>query len=86
MRQRSSAAARTTRTAVSAAGSTNSSASHRCLSLPSGWSHTPAGVPSPDTAACWSRYCDLPVAAVPSTATNLKVTFPEDLAIALRLS
>ena len=41
------------RPAVSAAGSTNSSASQRCLSLPSGWSHTPAGVPSTDTAACW---------------------------------
>lgn len=39
-----------------------------------------------DTAACWARYSDLPVAAVPSTPANLKITFPEDLALALRLA
>jgi 2-C-methyl-D-erythritol 4-phosphate cytidylyltransferase len=44
------------------------------------------GFDGTDTAACWSRYCDLPVAAVPSSATNLKITFPEDLELALRLS
>ncbi len=38
-----------------------------------------------DTAACWSRYTDLPVVAVASSPRNLKVTFPEDLALALRL-
>ena len=43
------------------------------------------GFDGTDTAACWSRYSDLPVAAVPSSATNLKITFPGDLALALRL-
>jgi len=40
---------------------------------------------STDTAACFERYCDLPVVAVHGGATNLKVTFPEDLAVAERL-
>lgn len=40
-----------------------------------GWAGT-------DTAACLERYSDLPVVAVPSTSTNLKVTFPEDVALA----
>lgn len=44
------------------------------------------GFEGTDTAACWSRYSDLPVAAVPSRSTNLKITFPEDLELALRLS
>lgn len=44
------------------------------------------GFDGTDTAACWSRYCDLPVAAVASSPTNLKITFPEDLELALRLS
>jgi 2-C-methyl-D-erythritol 4-phosphate cytidylyltransferase len=44
------------------------------------------GFDGTDTAACWSRYTDLPVAAVPSNAGNVKVTFPEDLALALRLT
>jgi len=36
-----------------------------------------------DTAACLERYADdLAVVGVPSTAVNLKVTFPEDLAVA----
>jgi len=44
------------------------------------------GFEGTDTAACWSRYSDLPVAAVPSTSVNLKITFPEDLDVALRLA
>jgi 2-C-methyl-D-erythritol 4-phosphate cytidylyltransferase len=43
------------------------------------------GYESTDTAACFVRYTDLPVVAVPSGATNLKVTFPEDLEVAERL-
>jgi len=43
------------------------------------------GFDGTDTAACWSRYSGLPVAAVPSSPRNLKVTFPEDLELALRL-
>ena len=35
-----------------------------------------------DTASCLERYTDLPVVGVPGTAVNLKVTFPEDLALA----
>jgi 2-C-methyl-D-erythritol 4-phosphate cytidylyltransferase len=35
-----------------------------------------------DTASCLERYTDLTVVGVPSTAANLKVTFPEDLALA----
>jgi 2-C-methyl-D-erythritol 4-phosphate cytidylyltransferase len=44
------------------------------------------GFEGTDTAACWARYSDLPVAAVPSTPGNLKITFPEDLDLALRLA
>ena len=44
------------------------------------------GFDGTDTAACWSRYTDLPVAAVPSSPRNLKITFPEDLELALRLA
>ena len=43
------------------------------------------GFESTDTAACFERYSDLPVVAVHGGAANLKVTFPEDLAIAERL-
>lgn len=43
------------------------------------------GFEGTDTAACWARYCDLPVAAVPGSPRNLKITFPEDLDLALRL-
>jgi 2-C-methyl-D-erythritol 4-phosphate cytidylyltransferase len=43
------------------------------------------GFESTDTAACFERYCDLPVMAVPSGAGNLKVTFPEDLVVAAAL-
>jgi 2-C-methyl-D-erythritol 4-phosphate cytidylyltransferase len=44
------------------------------------------GFDGTDTAACLARYTDLPVAAVPSTPRNLKITFPEDLELALRLA
>lgn len=44
------------------------------------------GFDGTDTAACWSRYTGLPVAAVPSSPRNLKITFPEDLELALRLA
>jgi 2-C-methyl-D-erythritol 4-phosphate cytidylyltransferase len=44
------------------------------------------GFEGTDTAACWARYTDLPVAAVPSSAVNLKITFPEDLELALKLA
>ena len=44
------------------------------------------GFDGTDTAACWARYTDLPVAAVPSSPRNLKITFPEDLDLALRLA
>jgi 2-C-methyl-D-erythritol 4-phosphate cytidylyltransferase len=40
------------------------------------------GFESTDTAACFERYTDLPVVAVHGGAGNLKVTFPEDLAVA----
>jgi 2-C-methyl-D-erythritol 4-phosphate cytidylyltransferase len=43
------------------------------------------GFESTDTAACFERYCDLPVVAVEGGPANLKVTFPEDLAAAERL-
>ncbi len=43
------------------------------------------GYESTDTAACFERYADLPVLAVPGGATNLKVTFPEDVAVAEEL-
>jgi 2-C-methyl-D-erythritol 4-phosphate cytidylyltransferase len=40
------------------------------------------GFEATDTAACFARYAGLPTAAVPSEPTNLKVTFPEDVAVA----
>ncbi len=43
------------------------------------------GYESTDTAACFERYADLPVVAVHGGAANLKVTFPEDLAVAEQL-
>jgi 2-C-methyl-D-erythritol 4-phosphate cytidylyltransferase len=43
------------------------------------------GYEGTDTAACFGRYADLPVVAVSSGPTNLKVTFPEDVALAERL-
>jgi 2-C-methyl-D-erythritol 4-phosphate cytidylyltransferase len=44
------------------------------------------GFDGTDTAACLARYADLPVAAVPSSPRNIKITFPEDLDLALRLA
>ena len=38
-----------------------------------------------DTASCLERYAELPVAAVPSSPLNLKITFPEDVALAADL-
>jgi 2-C-methyl-D-erythritol 4-phosphate cytidylyltransferase len=35
-----------------------------------------------DTAACLERYAEVVVVGVPSTAANLKVTFPEDVGLA----
>jgi 2-C-methyl-D-erythritol 4-phosphate cytidylyltransferase len=35
-----------------------------------------------DTAACLERYTDLAVVGVPSSPTNLKITFPEDVTLA----
>ncbi len=43
------------------------------------------GYESTDTAACFERYADLPVVAVHGGPGNLKVTFPEDVAVAERL-
>ncbi len=44
------------------------------------------GFEGTDTASCVAAYCDLAIAAVPSSALNLKVTFPEDVSLALALS
>jgi 2-C-methyl-D-erythritol 4-phosphate cytidylyltransferase len=38
-----------------------------------------------DTASCVERYTDLPVVGVAGDAGNVKITFPEDLALAERL-
>jgi 2-C-methyl-D-erythritol 4-phosphate cytidylyltransferase len=38
-----------------------------------------------DTAGCVERYTDLPVHCVPGSATNIKITFREDLAVAEQL-
>ncbi|MGZ5418749.1 MAG: IspD/TarI family cytidylyltransferase [Nocardioides sp.] len=43
------------------------------------------GFEGTDTAACVERYTDLVVRGVPSPATNLKITFPEDVDLAERL-
>jgi 2-C-methyl-D-erythritol 4-phosphate cytidylyltransferase len=43
------------------------------------------GFDGTDTAACWSRYTDLPVVAVAGSPRNLKITFAEDLRLASRL-
>lgn len=40
------------------------------------------GFAGTDTAACVQHYTDLVVAAVEAPATNLKVTFPEDIGVA----
>ncbi|MDP2775974.1 MAG: 2-C-methyl-D-erythritol 4-phosphate cytidylyltransferase, partial [Nocardioides sp.] len=39
-----------------------------------------------DTAGCVARYGSVRVAAVPSTSHNLKITFPEDVALAQMMS
>ncbi|MCF6379050.1 2-C-methyl-D-erythritol 4-phosphate cytidylyltransferase [Nocardioides KLBMP 9356] len=44
------------------------------------------GFEGTDTAACVTTYAGVAVAAVPSTSLNLKVTFPEDVALAAGLS
>jgi 2-C-methyl-D-erythritol 4-phosphate cytidylyltransferase len=43
------------------------------------------GFEGTDTASCLERYGDLQIAAVPSTAGNLKITFPDDVSLAARL-
>ncbi|MGZ4437030.1 MAG: IspD/TarI family cytidylyltransferase [Nocardioidaceae bacterium] len=43
------------------------------------------GFTGTDTASCLEKYTDVRVHGVPSPATNLKVTFPEDVALAERL-
>jgi 2-C-methyl-D-erythritol 4-phosphate cytidylyltransferase len=40
------------------------------------------GFTGTDTASCLERYSDVVVVGVPSSASNLKVTFPEDVALA----
>ena len=43
------------------------------------------GFTGTDTASCIAAYTDVAVHTVPGPATNLKITFPEDLALAERL-
>ncbi len=43
------------------------------------------GFTGTDTSSCFAAYAGLPVVGVPAPATNLKVTFPEDLPVAARL-
>jgi 2-C-methyl-D-erythritol 4-phosphate cytidylyltransferase len=43
------------------------------------------GFEGTDTASCLERYADVRIAAVPSTAGNLKITFPDDVSLAGRL-
>jgi 2-C-methyl-D-erythritol 4-phosphate cytidylyltransferase len=43
------------------------------------------GFEGTDTAACVAAYTDLPVVAVPGEASNLKVTYADDLVLAERL-
>ncbi len=43
------------------------------------------GFTGTDTASCLEKYSDVGIAAVPSTAANLKITFAADLAVAERL-
>lgn len=44
------------------------------------------GFEGTDTAACLSAYTDASIAAVPGTALNLKITFPEELSLAERIA
>jgi 2-C-methyl-D-erythritol 4-phosphate cytidylyltransferase len=43
------------------------------------------GFAGTDTASCVERYADVAIHCVPSPATNIKITFPEDIALAERL-
>ncbi|HLN78433.1 MAG TPA: IspD/TarI family cytidylyltransferase [Nocardioidaceae bacterium] len=43
------------------------------------------GFTGTDTASCIEQYTDLAIHCVPSPATNIKITFPEDVALAERL-
>ncbi len=43
------------------------------------------GFEGTDTASCVEEYTDLEIRCVPCAATNLKITFPEDVALAERL-
>jgi 2-C-methyl-D-erythritol 4-phosphate cytidylyltransferase len=43
------------------------------------------GFTGTDTASCVARYTDLAIHGVPTPATNLKITFPQDVALAERL-
>ncbi|MBF4769250.1 2-C-methyl-D-erythritol 4-phosphate cytidylyltransferase [Nocardioides agariphilus] len=43
------------------------------------------GFTGTDTASCVEKYAGVPVVAVPSTQSNLKVTFPGDVELAARL-
>jgi len=43
------------------------------------------GFEGTDTAGCLQEYADVAVVAVPGSPLNLKITFPEDLALAARL-
>lgn len=43
------------------------------------------GFTGTDTASCIERYTDLEIHCVPSPATNIKITYPEDVALAERL-
>jgi 2-C-methyl-D-erythritol 4-phosphate cytidylyltransferase len=43
------------------------------------------GFTATDTAGCVATYTDLTIRGVPGPATNLKITFPEDVALAPRL-
>ena len=44
------------------------------------------GFEGTDTASCLERYGHLTIAAVPSSSVNLKITFPDDVALAARLT
>jgi 2-C-methyl-D-erythritol 4-phosphate cytidylyltransferase len=43
------------------------------------------GFEGTDTAACLERYAEVRIAGVPSSSLNLKITFPEDVALAAAL-
>ena len=43
------------------------------------------GFTGTDTASCIERYTDLEIHCVESPATNIKITFPEDVSLAERL-